>query len=428
MDEKSGTLTANAGPLSITTEETPQLVENPEEGLHQPAHDAAPPKEDLSAWLQVLGVFLPQPEHLTYYELDFLRSYTSSNIAWIGSTQAFLLFLVSIVAGPICDLGYVLPLLYVGSVLLVVGFFLVSITSAYWQVFLTQAVMMGLGFGCLYVPAPTIVSQYFHASTALAMGVSSAGSAVGGVIFPIIFSQLQPRVGFRWATRTLAFILLITSIIPLLVMKGTPRRRTRNILDRDAFKDIPYLLLTLGFFFGFMGLYIVFYYIQLFALERTNASSNLSEYLLVIINGSSLVGRIICGYYADKIGSVNMQTAMVLISAILTFCMLAIRTAAPLVVFSVLYGFSAGAFMGLPGAGIVSLSPDKSKIGTRLGMTLSVVGIGLLVSNPIAGAILGEDQNWTGLVVWCGVLLFASTASLIASRVAKVGPGLTKAI
>lgn len=74
----------------------------------------------------------------------------------------------------------------------------------------------------------------------------------------------------------------------------------------------------------------------------------------------------------------------------------------------VFYGFSAGAFMGLPAASIVTLSADKSKIGTRIGMTLAFVGFGVLVSNPIAGAILGTDQNWIGLIIWCGVLLIAS--------------------
>lgn len=115
----------------------------------------------------------------TYYQLDRLSSYSSSTIAWIGSTQAFLLFLVSVVAGPVFDAGYLRALLLIGLVLVVVGMELVSVTSQYWQVFLTQAVMMGLGFGCLYLPAPAVVSQYFHKHTALAMGVSSMSAALG---------------------------------------------------------------------------------------------------------------------------------------------------------------------------------------------------------------------------------------------------------
>lgn len=123
-----------------------------------------------------------------------------------------------------------------------------------------------------------------------------------------------------------------------------------------------------------------------------------------------------------------MQMIVVLASVVLTFSLLAIHTAAALVVFASFFGFMTGAFMGLPAAGIVSLSSDKSKIGTRLGMALSFIGFGLLVSNPIAGAILGSRQNWVGLIVWCGVLLAASSVCLTVSRVLKVGPGLTKAL
>ncbi|KAI5921762.1 MFS general substrate transporter [Camillea tinctor] len=417
-------------------------LEDGEQIPRQPEHDgaaAAKPKEDLFAWLQVLGAFCLNLNtwgmmntygvFQTYYQLNFLHSQSSSNISWIGSTQGFLLFFVSIIAGPVFDLGYLRSLLGVGSLLLVLGMFLLSITTQYWQVFLTQGLMMGLGFGCLYLPAPAVVSQYFHASTALAVGVSSAGSALGGVIYPIAFNQLQARIGFGWAIRVLGFILLVTSLVALLTMKARaiPARK-RSLIDRTAFRDIPYLLFTLGLFFGFMGLYIVFYYVELFGLDQTSVSPSLAEYLLAIINASSVAGRLIPGYYADKIGSVNMQTLMTIVSTILTFCLFAIRTEAALVVFCVLYGFSTGAFIGLSATGVVVLSPDKSKIGTRLGMTLCFIGFGVLVSNPIAGAILGSDDNWTGLIAWCGALLAASSISMAASRASKVGWGILKII
>lgn len=207
-----------------------------------------------------------------------------------------------------------------------------------------------------------------------------------------------------------------------------PPRHDRSLLDKNAFRDVPYLLLNAGLTFGFMGFYIVFYYIELFALDRTNVSSSLANYLLVIINVSSLPGRIIPGYYADKIGSINVQVSVALLGAVLTFCLIAIHSTAGLVVFSIIYGFFSGAFMGLPAAGIVSLSDDKSKIGIRIGMTLGTVGFGVLISNPIAGAIVGDNKNWIGLIAWCGALLFASSVFLVASRVSKVGVGLRKAI
>lgn len=94
----------------------------------------------------------------TFYQLDLLSSKTSSEISWIGSTQSFLMFLVSVIAGPIVDAGHLRPLLGLGFLLAVLGMFMTSLCTAFWQVFLAQAVAMGLGFGCLYVLAPIVVS------------------------------------------------------------------------------------------------------------------------------------------------------------------------------------------------------------------------------------------------------------------------------
>ncbi|KAI0199348.1 major facilitator superfamily domain-containing protein [Astrocystis sublimbata] len=379
---------------------------------------------NLNTWglLNTFGVFQ------TFYQLNHLRHETPSNIAWIGSTQAFLLFLVSLIAGPAFDRGHVRPLIWIGSFLLILGMFLVSITSQYWQIFITQSILMGFGFGCVYLPAPVIVSQYFHAKAALAMGAASTGSAVGGIIYPIIFTQLQPQIGFGWATRIIGFILLATSLIPVLLMKSKmPPGPARSIIDREVFTDAPYLLFSTGLFFGFTGFNVVLNYIQLFAVEYSITNS-IANNVLVIINASSLVGRLVGGFYADRIGSIHVQGLVAFIAAILTYSLLAIHTAAGLLVYSILFGFTSGTFTGLPATGLASLSDDKSKFGTRLGMTLAFIGVSVLVGNPIAGAILGRNGNWTGLIAFCASFLVVSGGTIFASRIMKVGWRLDRKI
>ena len=115
----------------------------------------------------------------TYYSLELLNSYSSSDIAWIGSVQAFLMFVFSFVIGPIFDAGHLRALLLVGSFLSVFGFFMTSLCSEYWQVFLAQGVTMGIGFGCLYLPAPALISMHFEKNLGLAMGIASCGSGIG---------------------------------------------------------------------------------------------------------------------------------------------------------------------------------------------------------------------------------------------------------
>lgn len=224
----------------------------------------------------------------------------------------------------------------------------------------------------------------------------------------------------------IAFVVLGTSLFIIPMKSKTKPTASRSVIDWAAFTDLPYMLLNLGLVFGFMGLYVVTTYFQLYALARTNVTTNVSDNLLIIINAGSLVGRVVLGYFADMTGSINMQTTMALVATILAFSLLAVHTSAGIIVVAVLFGISSGTFLGLPVASIVRLSDDPSKIGTRIGMTLLFVGIGALISYPIAGAILGDSDNWLGLILFSGVLLAASTLILAISRIAKIGRQWTK--
>jgi MFS family permease len=169
-----------------------------------------PPNGGLVAWLQVAGswclmfncwyvVFLARNSNLdvkttltyrnrgivnTYgvfqeYYIEAFPSQTPSNIAWIGSIQAFLLMFFGALTGPLYDYGYFRTLLWVGSFLMVFGMMMTSLCTEYWQVVLSQGIVQGLGAGCLFIPSVAIIPTYFSTSMAFAIGVSGSGSGLG---------------------------------------------------------------------------------------------------------------------------------------------------------------------------------------------------------------------------------------------------------
>ena len=77
-----------------------------------------------------------------------------------------------------------------------------------WQQFLAQSLLFGLTVAYGVQPALTIAGQYFYRRRALAMALVAAGSSVGGVVLPIMFSKLIPQIGFPWAMRVGVMILL----------------------------------------------------------------------------------------------------------------------------------------------------------------------------------------------------------------------------
>ena len=116
----------------------------------------------------------------------------------------------------------------------------------------------------------------------------------GGIIYPIIFQKLQPRIGFGWTVRLMAFIMLATLSIPILGMRmriKPPARR--RLMDLAAWKELPYAFFGVAEFFGYMGVYIPFFYVQLFARERMDVGDTFASYLLVFLNAGSFFGRIV---------------------------------------------------------------------------------------------------------------------------------------
>ncbi|KAL2154662.1 hypothetical protein VTH82DRAFT_3338 [Thermothelomyces myriococcoides] len=389
------------------------------------------PDGGLLAWLQVVGsvailvntwgVINTFGVFQAYYETELLKDHSSSDISWIGSMQAALLFVIGVFAGPLYDAGYFRHLLITGLFFIVLGQFMTSLCTAYWQVMLAQGVAMGIGMGLTFLPSAAILSQYFLRHRALALGLSSVGSPVAGVVFPILFERVERRAGFGWATRAIAFILLGMSAIPIACMRTRlpPAARRRSLIDQSALRDVPYLLYVVGGVFAFLTLYVTFFYITLFGTSRHIASDRFAPYLVTLLNAGSVLGRIIPNALADRYGSMNLMIVCISVCAILAFGWLGIRNLAGAVVYVLLYGIFSGGVVSLMPSVIVGLSPDMGRVGARMGMGFLVMGIAVLVGTPIAGAILGSEENpdWLGTRLYSAFGLLGATALFCTSRI-----------
>ena len=222
----------------------------------------------------------------------------------------------------------------------------------------------------------------------------------------------------------MGFIMLATMMFSMALMRlripATGKKRA--LVNLKYLNDIPYLLSCIGFLVGFLGLYVLYYYIQLYAIDVAGTDPNLAFYLLAILNAGSFFGRLLPNYAAGHFGPMNTQILFGIMTGILSFCLLAIKNTPGVVAFSALYGFISGPFVSLPIPVIAGVSPDKSVLGTRLGMSFAFIGFGVLLGEPVAGAILGSKQNWVGVIVWCGVTLLASGVIIAAGRIVKTGP------
>lgn len=239
-----------------------------------------------------------------YYGTNILHRHSASDISWIGSIQLFLLFIGGLAFGPIFDTKGSKILFIPGTVLFTLSLMLVSICRQYYQFILAQSILFGIGDAMLFYPTISAISHWFNKRRGLALGIVVAGSSLGGMAWPPIIESLIRGVGFGWALRIVGFLslALLAPACFMVVPRLPPRKGGLDPQEMNAtFKDTTFWLLVAGMLLVMWGMFIPFYYLPLYAAEH-GLDATFSNNLITILNAGSLVGRLLSGALADKIG------------------------------------------------------------------------------------------------------------------------------
>ncbi|KAH8163983.1 hypothetical protein CIB48_g4269 [Xylaria polymorpha] len=381
------------------------------------------PDGGLEAWLVVVGGSLIlfcsfgivncSGVFVQYYVNGPLSDYSSSAITWITSVQAFLITGSNLVMGRIFDsygTRWILPL---GTVFYALGLMLLSLSTEYYQIILTQGIVCGIGAAAVFNCASNSTLTWFFRRRAAALGIVVAGSSVGGIVLPILMSHLIPRIGFPWTVRILGFIVLLFCGVACFIVKSRlpPRPMPFHFVELvRPFKELRYSLVVVASFFFFWGLYLPFNYLNIQA-QQQGVDPTLIPYLLPIVNAVSIPGRIIPGIAADRLGRFNTIILVSVLSAIITLALW-------------VPGNTTGTTIGLRCHLRIS---DLREIGTRSGTLLFVGSLGALTGSPIAGAIVtAQNGGYLGLKLFNGFTLLFGAVFLVLARAVQVKFKLVK--
>ncbi|PQE24125.1 riboflavin transporter MCH5 protein [Rutstroemia sp. NJR-2017a BVV2] len=375
----------------------------------------------------MLGLLSAYGSYEKYYETTMLTTTPSTTIAWVGTLQGVILisygwhkYIVGgIVTGPIFDRGYIRELLIIGTIITVLGVMMLSLAHEYYQILLAQGICVGIGSAILYVPSITLVASRFQRRRALAVCIATSGTAAGssissfgerrtianmdviyagGIINPIIFSNLQSKLGFAWATQILGFVTLAELLIAMAIMLPATRSKTphsiRSLLDPTAFRDPAFMAFCLALFLMWIAYWVPFFLLPIFAQFKADASSNLAFYVLVIANAATIPGRFLAVPLSNKFGPARTMAAFALASSILFFGWIGVSSIASTIVWAVLIALFMGPLAVIYPIIVPHLSPDKDLVGTRMGISSAAAALGTLVGFPVTSAL---NDNEAGL-------------------------------
>lgn len=351
-----------------------------------------------------------------YYEENLLLHTPPSTIAWIGSSQYALAYLPSLATGRLFDLGYFKIPFFAASCVLVACTFLIAECTQFWQLFLTQGVGLGMSCGFLFTPAIVSVSQWFSKRRGLALSTTALGAALGSIVFPVAAQKLIPSIGFRWTVRVFGLILMATmGTANIFLKRRLPPVNVRGgLFNLKAFHNKAYFTYCVSGIIILLGLYTELTYISVSAVA-IGVSKDFSFYMIAIANAASTFGRVISGLLADKIGALNTMAVFTAMTGITTIAWPFAKDKSQLITIAAIHGFSIGAYISLYSVPAVAMGKMEDA-GRRVGMFMSLIGLGGIAGPPISGAIRTATGGFVDAGFYSGGCIIFGVALLLVAR------------
>ncbi|KAL3460909.1 major facilitator superfamily domain-containing protein [Aspergillus heterothallicus] len=407
-------------------------AENPfTSGFSTPQAETVDPFDDFPeggtrSWLVVLGSFFLLMASYglmnsvgvlqSYLGTHQLEGYSSRDIGWISGVFVFTSLGLGVFVGPLFDAYGPKELVTVGTGIYALSVLLMAECTQYWHFILCFGFLAGIGGALISNVGMSCVPHWFQAKAGMAIGTAMAGSGLGGVIFPYILRGTFNSVGYKWGMRITALVILVMcGIASFLVKARLPRNgRLKAAFDIRCFKDARFTWMALATFclelvvFALLGLLPTYVLAQGF-------SSASSVNLLVVLNVTNCVGRLIAGRVADTYGRLNVLIILIFLAIILIFTILYpfSHSLAALYIFCALYGVTSGSFICLAPVCVRQISPAK-EIGMRFGTFYCLVSFATLICIPVGGEMLEKIGAHMVVVYLGGVLIIAMLLFLVA--------------
>lgn len=280
-----------------------------------------------------------------------------------------------------------------------------------------------VGFVIFYYPIISIVNEWWIVRRGMAYGVITSAAGASGIAMPLIIEALLDEYGYKTTLRAIAVAMIVLTgpLIPLMRSRLPPSRANAVTRTNWSFASNPLFLvycfanLAQGLGFFFPSLFLPSYAASIGLSTRQGAM------LLSMMSAAQVVGQWTFGILSDKVG----LNPLVLLSTIVTTvaCFTSWGLAhdfAPLVVFSLLFGFFAYGFSSMRARMGTAVSEEPTAALATFGILTFCQGCGNVLAGPISADLLSGGvqresygiRRYMALVVFTGGCMLLSALSI----------------
>jgi MFS family permease len=338
--------------------------------------------------------------------------------------------------GRVLDAWSPRAVMLIGIVTVALGYYLLSLVEALWQLYLVMAVCFGLGMGAMGVlPWQKVVVTWFTRRRGLALALGVMGASLAGIFMPPVANALIADGGWQGGFETYAaLVLFLLGPVTWLMMRDRPEqmgevadgRRAAGAATGPVEQSLPantgdllrapaFWAITLVFaaMLCVLGVVLLHLYGHLLDVGLSQAQAAYAVSLMAI---AAAAGKPLVGWMSDAIGVRATVWLSVLIQA-LALVLLAAADEAPM-------AFAAAGVYGVGYSGVgplqslaVSTAFGSASFGRARGLMAPFMLPVTASASPLAGLIHDASGSYAqAFVMLACVLLLAAAGSFLLPR------------
>lgn len=314
--------------------------------------------------------------------------------------------------------------MYCGCVLFAGGFVAASFAGEFWQLVLSQGVLVGLGTGFVWLPATPLLPQWFNRNRSLAQGLAAAGSGIGGIIWSFSIVPMIENMSLAWSLRIIGLVSFVVLLVATFLI------RDRNEKIRPKIKAVDLMLLKrvnvwllIGYtFFSMLGYIVFIYTLSAFGLSLGLTQSQ-AGIITGMLNVGTALGRPFVGVISDHYGRITTAGVLTASNCVMAFAIWIPTDSYGVLIF---LGLVSGATSGIYWGTIAPLTAevvDLTELPSGLGIMWLAVSMPSLFSEAIALEIRRPDTSRPYLwpQIYTGLSYLVASLLLLVLRRRKWG-------
>lgn len=265
--------------------------------------------------------------------------------------------------------------------------------------YVTYGLGVGLGAACTYIPTFAVLGGWFNRWRTRALSIAAAGTGLGMLALPPLSAVLIERFGWRTAFLALAAISGIVLAISAVLVRPAPPRPDAPTSEPlgVTLRSRAFGLIYVSWVLGTMALFVPLVFLPAFAVGG-GANPVAASWLISIVGGASVLGRLGIGYVRSSEGTLRLYKASILAMAGSYLIWLLLPAYGWLVVFAAVLGLAYGVRIALVAPVLIELF-GIGQLGGLLGSFFTATGIAGLAGPMLASFAVDYWGGHTGSIL-----------------------------